>query len=85
VQAGGLQAIRFILGMFEGLNTSGAGLVVRDTILGRAQGLISTDLDVVSQAGARLAYRPGVQHVLVDPERSSFVSQRCTQYVAYID
>ncbi|KAK8864739.1 hypothetical protein IAR55_001995 [Kwoniella newhampshirensis] len=26
--AGGLQAIRFILGMFEGLNTAGAGLVI---------------------------------------------------------
>ncbi|WVR04194.1 hypothetical protein IAU60_001194 [Kwoniella sp. DSM 27419] len=26
--AGGLQAIRFILGMFEGVNTSGAGLVI---------------------------------------------------------
>jgi ACS family allantoate permease-like MFS transporter len=28
VQAASLQAIRFILGMFEGLNTSGAGIVV---------------------------------------------------------
>ncbi|WWC95911.1 hypothetical protein V866_002778 [Kwoniella sp. B9012] len=26
--AGGLQAVRFILGMFEGMNTSGAGLVI---------------------------------------------------------
>lgn len=28
LQAASLQAIRFILGMFEGMNTSGAGLVV---------------------------------------------------------
>ncbi|RSH82837.1 hypothetical protein EHS25_005827 [Saitozyma podzolica] len=36
--AGGLQAIRFILGMFEGLNTSGAGLVISMWYRKREQG-----------------------------------------------
>ena len=62
--------------MFEGLNTSGAGLVVSKLRITANESLTPPiDLHVVAEGGTRLEDRFDFQHILLDHQRDTLVGR----------